>query len=65
MDIKKEIKFVICGDGAVGKTCLLMRFQNDMFPDDYIPTLVDNFVKDFEHKEIKYKINLFDTAGYF
>ena len=29
----KAIKMVVCGDGAVGKTCLLVSFVEDKFPE--------------------------------
>ena len=32
---------MIYGDVAVGKTCLCIRFLNNVYTDDYIPTTVD------------------------
>ena len=35
------IKATFVGDGAAGKTCLLLRLANDEFPEDYVPTVFD------------------------
>uniref|UniRef100_A0A2K6V5U8 Ras homolog family member A n=1 Tax=Saimiri boliviensis boliviensis TaxID=39432 RepID=A0A2K6V5U8_SAIBB len=32
-------KLVIVGDGACGKTCLLIVFSKDQFPEVYVPTV--------------------------
>ena len=48
-------KLVIVGDGACGKTSLLIVFSKDQFPDVYVPTVFDNSVADIEvdNKQVK------------
>eukprot|EP01084_Bolivina_argentea_P072575 131780_1 len=64
----ENIKIVAVGDGAVGKTCLYIRWSTDMFPKEYIPTVFDNYnilnakvLHNNEHKLVTF--NLWDTAG--
>src|ERR1700721_1358278 len=44
----KHKKLVIVGDGACGKTCLLIVFSKDQFPEVYVPTVFENYVADIE-----------------
>lgn len=41
-------KLVIVGDGACGKTCLLIVFSKDQFPEVYVPTVFENYIADIE-----------------
>ncbi|XP_062621486.1 ras-like GTP-binding protein rhoA [Saccostrea cucullata] len=56
-------KLVIVGDGSTGKTCLLMVFSRDQFPDVYIPTVFETYVADIEVDNKQVELALWDTAG--
>ncbi|XP_075430191.1 rho-related GTP-binding protein RhoA-A-like isoform X2 [Ascaphus truei] len=56
-------KLVTVGDGGCGKTCLLIVFSGDEFPESYIPTVLDNYVADIEVDNRQVELILWDTAG--
>jgi len=56
-------KLVIVGDGACGKTCLLIVFSKDEFPEVYVPTVFENYVADIKIEEKTVELALWDTAG--
>lgn len=63
-------KLVIVGDGACGKTCLLIVFSKDQFPEVYVPTVFENYIADIEVDgkqvcTIKIKCSLFNRDSVF
>jgi small GTP-binding protein len=58
-----NLKFVVIGDGSIGKTCLLSVYSKGEFPIDYVPTVVDNFTVQVNIDGKPVSVNLWDTAG--
>lgn len=57
-------KIIIVGDAGVGKSCLLRRFADQSFTDNYINTIgVDFKVRTLEIGGKNVKLNIWDSAG--
>ncbi|KAI9495652.1 Sec3p Rho1p complex [Zychaea mexicana] len=59
--IQKQL--VIIGDGACGKTSLLIVYSRDQFPEYHLPTVFDTEVKEVEVDGKPIELSLWDTAG--
>lgn len=58
-----QVKCVLVGDSAVGKTALLVRFTSETFPDSYRPTVFDNTGVEVYMDGVQISLGLWDTAG--
>eukprot|EP01084_Bolivina_argentea_P118475 210204_1 len=66
-DDEGGIKIVCVGDGAIGKTSLLISYQSNEFPTAHVPTIFENVTIEktieINGKESAISLDLWDTAG--
>lgn len=57
-------KILVLGDSKVGKSCLILRYTEDQFSEDFLTTIgVDFKVKNINIENQDYKLQIWDTAG--
>ncbi|EAW50974.1 hCG1985303 [Homo sapiens] len=59
----QTIKCGVVGDGAIGKTSLLISYTTNKFPSEHMLTVFDNYAVTVMIAGEPYTLGLFDTAG--
>ena len=59
----KRKKILVLGAPGVGKSAVIMRFTDDVFKQDYIPTLQETYKKEFAFNNEKVELELNDLDG--
>ena len=64
MNYDKTCQILLIGDSRVGKTCLIQRYANGIFKEDYITTVgLDYYTKQEMINNLNVSVKLWDTAG--
>jgi GTPase KRas len=59
-----ELRIAVIGEPGVGKSCLIVRYVQDIWVEDYDPTMEDSFRKAITCSNgEKLKLDILDTAG--
>ncbi len=60
----RNVKLVFVGDAGTGKTCFLISATTGQFPEEYVPTIFDNYTEDRVLNDgTPCSVYLWDTRG--
>ena len=59
-----EIKVVVIGEGGVGKSAITIRFVQDIFLEEYDPTIEDTYRRMIKVDEIPVLFDILDTGKF-
>ena len=59
-----QLKFLVIGESCIGKTCVIERYVNNTFKENYIATIgVDVHLKKLEINNCNVELAINDTPG--
>lgn len=60
----KIYKLLLLGNSGVGKTCLLLRYCDNIYNESHVATIgIDYLIKQVQYKNKSIKLQIWDTAG--
>ena len=70
LELEKNLKCIVVGDGNVGKTCLLVSYQTKQFNEMWCPTVFETYCLNITslnlfpgYDQLNLNLTLCDTAG--
>ena len=57
-----NLKIVFVGNGAVGKTSTQISYETNSFPEEYIPTVFENYSTNVIYKNLTINVSIWDTV---
>ena len=62
-EMSREVKIHFAGDGAVGKTCMIISHTEGKFPKEYLPSILEHYETIITKNEEELKFKIWDTGG--
>lgn len=59
----KKRKIIILGAPGVGKSAIIMRFKDDIFKNEYLPTIQETYKKEYKFNNERVELELVDIDG--
>ena len=58
----QNLKVVVVGDGAVGKSCFLIAYATHSFPKEYVPVVFHNYDNNVMVDGEPFQLSIYDTG---
>ncbi|XP_076338655.1 ras-related protein Rap-1b-like isoform X2 [Tachypleus tridentatus] len=61
--MKDQYRVVVMGSSRVGKTAIIKRFLDQIFPEEHVPTIEELYTTEYKIGGVLFKLNILDTSG--